>query len=125
MKWFMLAAGGICGTLGRYALSNLVNRWTETQLPYGTFVVNVIGCFLIGMLAALSDKRLLLNPEVRLFAVTGLLGAFTTFSSLIYESAQLTQQGQLAMALLNVLASIALGFIAFWVGSLVVDALVA
>ena len=117
-QWLVLVAGGICGTLARYLLSGSVYRWLGTGFPYGTLVVNTLGCLVIGCIAALSDQKFLLKPETRLFWMTGLLGALTTFSTLIYESWRLIQDGELALAGVNLFGSLALGLGAFWLGHL-------
>lgn len=118
-KWGLLALGGILGTVGRYLLSGAVYRWMGTAFPYGTLVVNVSGCLVIGFLGTLADKKFLLGPDARLFVMIGLLGAFTTFSSLIYESWKLFQDGQLMLGAVNLAGSIVLGLAAFWIGSLI------
>lgn len=117
MKWLCLIGGGVCGTLGRYVLSGAVHRWLGTSFPYGTLVVNLLGCFIIGILATLADQKFLLNSNARLFAMVGLLGAFTTFSSLIYESYKLLEDGQVLFAGFNLIGSCVLGLLAFWAGS--------
>ena len=116
-KWFLLATGGICGTLGRYLLSGVVYRWMGTAFPYGTMAVNLLGCFVIGFLGTLAEQKFLLGPDLRLFWMVGLLGAFTTFSSLIYESWRLIEQGQLLLAGANLVGSMVFGLAAFWAGS--------
>lgn len=118
-KWFLLMIAGICGTLGRYALAGAVYRLAGEGFPYGTLAVNLLGCAVMGFLAALADQKFLLSPEERAFWMIGLLGAFTTFSSLIYESWKLIQAGQLGLAAANLFGSIVLGLFAFWIGSLI------
>lgn len=118
-KWLLLAAGGVCGTLGRYALAGAVYRWLGAAFPYGTLAVNTLGCFAAGLLGTLADEQFLLGPDARLFWMIGLLGAFTTFSSLIYESWRLMQDGQWLLAGANLTGSVLLGLCAFWLGSLV------
>lgn len=115
-KWMLLMAGGVLGTLGRYALAGVVYRWCGEGFPYGTLAVNTLGCLVIGALSALADQKFLLSPEARLFAMVGLLGAFTTFSSLIYESVRLLQSGQGGLACANLFGSLLLGLAAFWAG---------
>ena len=114
--WTMLIAGGLLGTLARYLLSGAVYRWLGAGFPYGTLVVNLTGCFVIGALSTVANRRAMLTPEVRLFCMVGFLGAFTTFSSLIYESARLLQDSQFALAAVNLLGSVLLGLAAFWLG---------
>jgi CrcB protein len=119
MPWWWLIAGGVLGTLGRYVLAGAVYDRLGTLFPYGTLAVNTLGCLLIGFLGTLADRKFLLTPEFRLFWMIGLLGAFTTFSTLIYESWRLIQDGQLLAAGVNLLGSLALGLAALWVGSIV------
>ena len=115
-QWLMLLVGGLCGTAGRYWLAGTVYRGFGTAFPYGTLAVNMLGCLVIGFLGTLADQRSLFTPEVRLFWVVGLLGAFTTFSTLIYESWRLIQDDQLILAGINLLGSLVLGLLALWVG---------
>ena len=115
-SWVMLLAGGLCGTAGRYVLSGAVYRWLGTAFPYGTLVVNTLGCVLIGFLGTLAEQKFLLKPEARVFWIPGLLGAFTTFSAFIYESWRLLQDGELLLAGLNLLGSLVLGLLALWLG---------
>ncbi len=122
-KWILLLAGGLCGTAGRYLLSGVVYRWLGTSFPFGTLAVNLLGCLVIGCLGALSDRKFLLNPEARLFWMVGLLGAFTTFSSLIYESWKLLQDGEMLLAGVNLAGSMLLGLVALWVGHTVASLL--
>lgn len=84
--------------------------------PYGTLTVNTLGCLLAGFLSALTDQKFLLKLETRVFWIIGLLGAFTTFSSLIYESWQFIQDGKFLPAGANLLGSLLLGLPALWAG---------
>ena len=122
-KWLMLLVGGLFGTAGRYVLAGAVYRWLGTSFPYGTLAVNTLGCLVIGFLGALAEQKFLLTPEARLFWMVGLLGAFTTFSTLIYESWRLIQDGEMLLAGANLLGSLALGLLALWVGHLIASLL--
>jgi CrcB protein len=122
-KWAMLLAGGLCGTAGRYLLAGAVYRLAGAAFPYGTLAVNTLGCLAAGFFGALSDQKFLFKPETRVFLMVGLLGAFTTFSTLIYESWRLIQDGELLLAGVNLAGSILLGLAALWVGHLVASAL--
>ncbi|HEX9780202.1 MAG TPA: fluoride efflux transporter CrcB [bacterium] len=121
--WLLLIAGGACGTVGRYLLSGVVYRWLGSGFPYGTMAVNLLGCLLIGFLSSLADQKFLLKPETRLFLMVGLLGAFTTFSTYVYESWRLIQDGQLLPACANLLGSVIMGLAALWVGHLAASVL--
>ena len=118
MPWIYLIVGGIAGTVGRYLLSGAVYRWAGSSFPFGTLVVNLSGCLIIGFLATLAERKMLLTAEFRLFWMIGFLGAFTTFSTLIYESWRLLQDGQWWLAGANLLGSLVLGLGALWLGSL-------
>lgn len=121
--WWWLIAGGILGTAGRYVLAGAVYARTGAAFPYGTLAVNTLGCLVIGFLSTLADRKFLFTPEFRLFWMIGLLGAFTTFSTLIYESWRLLQDGQLLFAGINLLGSVALGLCALWAGSIIAQLL--
>lgn len=122
-KWVTLLAGGLIGTAGRYVLAGAVYRWLGTRFPYGTLAVNTLGCLVIGFLGTLADQKFLLKPESRVFWMVGLLGAFTTFSSLIYESWRLIQDGEVVLAGTNLFGSLVLGLAALWLGHLAASAL--
>jgi CrcB protein len=116
MKWLYLIFGGILGTVARYLFSGAIYKVFGTAFPYGTLAVNMLGCFLIGIFAALSDKKLFFDPNMRLFLMIGFCGAFTTFSTLILESANLIKDSQAWLAFLNISISVILGFLVFWLG---------
>jgi CrcB protein len=122
-KWLFLLGGGMIGTAGRHLLSGLVHRWTGPGFPFGTLVVNTLGCLIIGFLGTIAEHRLALTHESRLFWFAGLLGAFTTFSALIYESWRLLQAGEPLLAGANILTSIGFGLAALWAGHLAASSL--
>lgn len=84
--------------------------------PWGTFTVNVLGAFVIGLVATLADERGVIAPQTRLFLVVGILGGFTTFSSFSLESWRLAEQGELRAAALNVLGNVTLSLVAVFLG---------
>lgn len=106
-KLLMLGLAGALGALSRYGLAGLVQRWAGGSFPLGTFVVNILGCFLFGLIWGLLEHRL--GPQFRLVVLTGFMGAFTTFSTFAFESAGLLQHGQWAWALLNLAGQNVLG----------------
>ena len=116
MKWLGLAAGGILGTFARYFLSGAVHRICGPTFPFGTLAVNLIGCFAIGFLAVLAEEKFLLGPAARMFLMIGFCGAFTTFSTFIFETSNLTKDGEMLYALANILLSVVLGFLVFRLG---------
>jgi len=115
MKWWLLFAGGGVGTVLRYAVGVWVGARTGPGFPWGTFAVNLIGCFAIGVLATLADARWI-SPAARLTLVTGVLGGFTTFSAFGLETWQLAAEGRAGLALANALASVVCGLVAVALG---------
>ncbi|MEM7411473.1 MAG: fluoride efflux transporter CrcB [Myxococcota bacterium] len=124
MRWWLVFAGGGLGALARYALALWVEGKTGPGFPWGTFSVNVLGCFAIGVAATLADEHAWLSPSARLLLVTGILGGFTTFSTFGYETWQLASEGAAAAALGNVLASVGAGLVAVVLGIVVTRQLV-
>jgi len=117
-KFLGLALAGAVGALCRYGLSGLVQKSISSTFPWGTLAVNVIGCFIFGFIWTLSAERLIINSEMRLFILTGFLGAFTTFSSFIFETDQIVGNGQWLLAGANVFGSLAAGLLAYMFGAL-------
>jgi CrcB protein len=115
--WVML--GGSVGALVRYATALLCARLFGTGYPAGTLTVNLVGCFLIGVAMALAERNAIVTPTVRLFFVTGFLGALTTFSTYAWESTSALRSGAVGMAAANLLANnvagLALVVAGFWV----------
>jgi len=115
----LVGAGGFLGSILRYVLSGWVHRILDNPwFPYGTLAVNVTGSLVIGFLAGLADSRSLFSSEARLFVFIGLLGGFTTFSSLTIETFSLARSAQLLAAAMNVTLQIFLGLVAVWLGNL-------
>ena len=114
----VVVGAGIGGGL-RYALTGwTVQRW-GTTLPWGTFAVNISGAFLLGLVMTMSVDRSLLPPAWRLFLGVGILGGYTTFSTLSYESVALMQRGLVLQGALNMFGSAIVGLVAVFVGILV------
>lgn len=106
--------GGIC----RYLLQQFVQTNYPSSFPLGTLIVNLIGCFIIGLVYELSSKGNLLSVDVRLFLATGICGGFTTFSSFAYENVSMVLDGEFLYPLLYVLISVVIGFGAVHAGIL-------
>lgn len=116
-KILLLALAGTCGTLARYWLSGAVHGVLGRDFPWGTAVVNLVGCLLFGLIWVLADERQVFSPEVRGLLLVGFMGAFTTFSSLIFETSELLRGSQWGLAALNLLGQNVLGFAAFYLGT--------
>lgn len=107
--------GGFLGANARVLVNTLVTTRLGILLPYGTFVVNVSGCFVIGLLVGAIESRVL-SPAVRPLVITGFLGAYTTFSSFSIETITLAGEGSFLLATVYVLASVAVGLAATVLG---------
>jgi len=101
----------------------MVQRATSPFFPYGTFVVNVAGCLVFGLIMGAERQRFVLGPSERAFLLIGILGGFTTFSTFTYETFALLQDGQLARALVNAGGQVVCGLVALWAGYVMVAAL--
>jgi len=117
VKWLWLFLGGGCGAALRFAVAAWVDERLGPPYPWGTFAVNVLGCFAVGVLATLADEAELMSPHARFFLVAGLLGGFTTFSTFGLESFRLFQEGSGTVAALNIAASVGAGLAAVVLGS--------
>lgn len=113
----LVGTGGFAGALLRYGLSGLIQRTTiMSTFPYGTLVVNMLGCLLIGFAAGFIDSRQISGEEVRLFALVGLLGGFTTYSAFGYETLLLLRDTDYLRAIGNVAIHVVLGISLVWAG---------
>ena len=114
-KLVLIALGGMLGTLCRYSLATWVEQRAPSQFPYGTVVINLVGCFVAGLLFPLFEQSSV-TPELRLAVFTGFLGGFTTFSAYGLQTVVLADGGVLGVAILNVLVSNAGGLAFVWIG---------
>lgn len=111
-RLLLIALGGGFGAVARYLLGGVVQRAMGAGFPYGTLVVNVLGCLLIGLLFPPCTRRTTLSA----FVLIGALGGFTTFSTFSYETFRLANDGEFLRAFLNVVLSVTLGFGAVLIG---------
>lgn len=122
-KWYGLIIGSATGGVARYALSGLIHKLMGAGFPYGTLLVNLIGCFLVGFLSAVAEGKWRISEDMKLLLVIGFCGAFTTFSALIVETTHLVKTGEELKAFLNVFVSVMLGLSIFRLGILAADIL--
>jgi CrcB protein len=116
---FIIGIGGFLGAISRYGVALWIGQRWGRSFPLGTFVINVSGSFLIGLLMSLLTERFMVNPQWRLMLVVGFLGAYTTFSTFEYETGALLKDSEWLIAMLNVLLSVIVGFIALKLGEVI------
>ena len=112
----MISLGGAIGSASRYFVGLLVKRYFSLQFPMGTFIVNIMGCLLIGLLIGFFAKSEDSRDGLQLLWITGFCGGFTTFSSFAAESIDLIKNDQIGLALLYIGGSIVLGLLTVWIG---------
>jgi len=117
-RYLAVLAGAGLGGLARYLAAGWIMSKYGGRFPMGTFVINVSGSFLIGVLMTLLTERTHPHPNWRLFLVTGVLGGYTTFSSFEYETFQAARSGERWLAVLYVLSSVLVGYAGVWFGAL-------
>ncbi len=105
VKIIMVAVGGAAGALCRYGLCGLVSRLYNSQFKLETIVVNLVGCFLMGVVVSAVHDRVDISDSVKILILTGFLGAFTTFSTYTLESVRYIEQDQYLLALWNIVIS--------------------
>lgn len=116
-----IGVGGFLGALARFGLARVVQgwvatRWVDTTFPIGTLIVNVTGCFILGFFMAIAGERA--SEVVRLGVAVGFVGAYTTFSTLMYDSSNLMRGGEVYKAGLNIVVSLVVGFAAVRLGAM-------
>ncbi|MEO8049787.1 MAG: fluoride efflux transporter CrcB [Acidobacteriota bacterium] len=119
-RYLLVMLGAALGGLARYVIGSVVMQRFGGRFPLGTLVVNVMGCFLIGILMPLLTERGEPRPNLRLLLVVGVLGGYTTFSSFAWESFQAMDEGSRWIGFANVALSVILGYLAVWCGALLV-----
>jgi len=116
----MVGIGGAFGSICRYLAQVYIGKYTTLTFPVGTLVVNLTGCFLIGILYSLGSKYAWMTMEWRLFLITGICGGYTTFSSYSLDSITLLRQGNYTYFLVYVLGSVIVGILATVAGAALV-----
>lgn len=117
MRTLWIGLAGFAGAVSRYRVEGWVSNRTRGELPWGTLVVNVSGCFLLGFLFALLTERFLPHPTVRAALTIGFLGAYTTFSTFAFETMRMVENGALLYAAANVVTSIGAALVAVYAGT--------
>jgi fluoride exporter len=118
VKYLLIVMGGGAGSLARYLVANAIATRIASRFPWGTVVVNVTGCFVIGLLMTVLTERAHLHPNWRFALVVGFLGGYTTFSSFEWETWFLARDGAFWVGLTNVIGSVTFGYVAVWLGSI-------
>lgn len=123
-KTLWVGIGGFLGANARFWLGAWIQQRYGTAFPWGTFVINISGSFILGLFVALLSERLLAPhaPTLRLVVAVGFVGAYTTFSTFEYETLALAQTGALFRAFANAFGSLVVGFIAVWLGGVLARA---
>jgi fluoride exporter len=111
LKLFLIALFGAIGTLARYGLQGLVQTRMGTTFPYGTLLINLTGCLLLGFIGQLTLNRMLISSELRIAIAVGLFGGYTTFSSFGWETAKMLEDGEWLRATTYVGASVIAGLL--------------
>ena len=117
VKYVMVGIGGFAGSIARYWLGSYIGEKMGTRFPYGTFVINISGSFLIGLIMSLLAEKMRWNPNWIYLIPIGFIGAYTTFSTFEYETLRTVQDGQFLTAFLNITLSVVTGFVAVWAGA--------
>lgn len=123
VKYWMVGVGGFIGAIARFVLGSYIGNRMGSRFPYGTFVINISGSFLIGFILTILAQRTDVSPNWRYLIPIGFIGAYTTFSTFEYETLRTVQDGQMLMAFANVGSSLIAGFAAVWLGVVVGRAL--
>jgi len=116
MKWLILAVAGAMGTVARVAMATGVQRASGAAFPWGVTAVNLTGSLLFGVIFGLIGARLVIHPQAQTFLLVGFLGAFTTFSTLMFDTVRLLQGGQVLTAIGLLTLQNGAGLLCFWAG---------
>jgi fluoride exporter len=115
-KYWMVGIGGFVGSIARFWLGAYITYRMGARFPYGTFVINISGSFLIGLVVTLLAERTHWGPNLIYLVPIGFIGAYTTFSTFEFEAFRSVRNGDLLLTFLYVILSVAVGFIAVWLG---------
>jgi CrcB protein len=115
-RYLLVGLGGGLGSMLRYLVGGYASGRMNARFPYGTFLVNCTGCFLIGLVVAILAERTDLSPNWKYLIPIGFIGGYTTFSSFELETFRSVENGEMLIAGLNVSLSVVIGFIGVWLG---------
>ncbi len=118
----IVGTGGFIGSVMRYLVQVFVERGMTSTFPWGTFIANIAGSFIIGIVFALAEKGNLMSAEWRIFLAVGICGGFTTFSSFAYNNLILLKENVFGQLLWNVGGSVFFGILAVYLGIILVRA---
>ena len=122
-KYILIAIGGALGSMARYWVGSTIANRMGTKFPYGTFVINITACVVIGFSLSFLAKRADLNPAWRFLVPVGFIGAYSTFSTYEWETLSTIRSGAFLLATLYAVSSLILGLAAVWGGSLIAEIL--
>jgi len=122
-KYLLIAVGGALGTVARYWVGSTISGRLGARFPYGTFVINITACIILGFTLTYMGKRADLNPAWRYFLPVGFIGAYSTFSTYEWETLSTLRSGAFAMGALYAVGSLVLGLAAVWAGTALADLL--
>ena len=120
-KYFYIAVGGALGALARYGVGVFVTGRMGTKFPYGTFVINMTACVIIGFSLTFLSRRAGLNPAWRYLVPVGFVGAYSTFSTYEWETLSTLRSGAFSLSALYAFSSLVLGLVAVWCGILLAE----
>ena len=122
-RYAMIAIGGALGAIARYQVAAVIQARVPVGFPYGTFVVNVTGCFIMGVVTVLLTDRLVIHPNWRFLIPIGFIGAYTTFSTFELETFLAVSEQAWSTAIANIVFSVVAGYLALWAGFVAARAL--
>ncbi|MEZ5018181.1 MAG: fluoride efflux transporter CrcB [Flavipsychrobacter sp.] len=109
--FLLVGLGGFFGSIARYGISHIINKYITNPFPYATFIVNILGCFLIGLLFGLGQRSSWMEDQGWLILATGFCGAFTTFSTFALENNALINEQRTITSILYIATSVAIGLL--------------
>ena len=120
-KYFLIAIGGALGSMARYWMGSTIANRMGAKIPYGTFLINMLACAVIGFSITLLTRRAGWNPAWRFLLPVGFIGAFSTFSTYEWETYSNMRNGAFVLAIAYAIGSLVLGFVAVWGGSAIAE----